>query len=191
MAPRVLDSRLSQRVSLWIHPAAYRGADGPQRSSLESDVTECPLSGKLRGLFEWPEVGRDRSVVRGFATAGVTVGLPLDPTSTSTESRPVEDRRVSNGGDSVEFPASGRTITSSIWRRIPMATAGLAGVGALQSRGVTGGGEGVVEATPRVPAGSQTVRGVQTGGPAYFWRKIQRVIGADVYRNSTVDRGLG
>jgi len=54
--------------------------------------------------------------------------------------------------------------------------------GALQSRGVTGGGEGVVEATRRVPAGSRTVSGVQAQDPACFARKIQGAISADVYR---------
>jgi hypothetical protein len=60
---------------------------------------------------------------------------------------------------------------------------------ALQSRGVRGGGEGVVEGTARVPSGSHTVSSVLTRDPACFCRKIPRVIGADVYRNSTVDRG--
>jgi hypothetical protein len=46
-----------------------------------------------------------------------------------TESRPVEAYRSSNRGDSVGFPASGRTITSSIWRRIRMGTAALADAG--------------------------------------------------------------
>jgi hypothetical protein len=59
--------------------------------------------------------------------------------------------------------------------------------GALQSRGVTGGGEGVVEASPRVPAGSHAVSGAPPEDPAGFCRRIQRVIGIDVYQNSTVD----
>ena len=63
--------------------------------------------------------------------------------------------------------------------------------GALQSRGVTGGGEGVVEATPRVPARSQTVSGVLIQNPAWFCGKMHGVFSADVYRNSTVYRGSG
>ena len=50
-------------------------------------------------------------------------------TATSTESRPVEVDRDSKRGDLVGFPDSGRTITSSIWRRIRMAIAALAAVG--------------------------------------------------------------
>ena len=63
--------------------------------------------------------------------------------------------------------------------------------GALQSRGVTGGGEGVVEATARVPAGSRAVSRVQPRNPACFCRKVQRVIRAEVYWKSTGDSGLG
>ena len=62
--------------------------------------------------------------------------------------------------------------------------------GALQICGVTGGGEGVVEATRRVSAGSHTVRGVLTQDPGCFCRKTEHVIGADVYWNSTVDSSL-
>jgi len=63
--------------------------------------------------------------------------------------------------------------------------------GALQICGVTGGGEGVAGATARVPAGSQPVSGVLGRDPACFCRKMQAGIGADVYRNSTVDRASG
>jgi hypothetical protein len=62
--------------------------------------------------------------------------------------------------------------------------------GALQSRGVTGGAEGVVDATPRVPTGSHTVIAVLTQAPACFCRKIERLFDADVYRNFTVDLSL-
>src|SRR6516162_1567335 len=44
--------------------------------------------------------------------------------------------------------------------------------GALQSRGVTGGGEGIVEGAPRVPSGSHTGSVVLTQDPAtagYLW----------------------
>jgi tripartite-type tricarboxylate transporter receptor subunit TctC len=47
--------------------------------------------------------------------------------------------------------------------------------GALQICGVTGGGEGVVEATPRVSVGSQVVRSVPDRNPAYF-RSRTRVV---------------
>ena len=60
--------------------------------------------------------------------------------------------------------------------------------GSLQTRGVTGGGEGVADGTPRVPSGNPLVSRVQDRDAAYFCRKIQRVTGADVYRKSTVDR---
>ena len=111
--------------------------------------------------------------------------------STSTESRLVCINRRCNGGVSVDFQPQG-VISPAVpgeesrwllrdWRVWC----------ALQSRGVTGGREGVDGATPRVPAGSHTVSGVQTGEPPYFRRKIQRVIGAEVYWNSTVDRVTG
>ena len=51
-----------------------------------------------------------------------------EPTSTSTESRPVEDQRRCNPGVLVEVPGSGETTTSSILRRIQTDTAALAGV---------------------------------------------------------------
>ena len=41
----------------------------------------------------------------------------------STESRPVADYSGIKRGELVGFPASGETITSSTWRRIPVATA--------------------------------------------------------------------
>ena len=50
------------------------------------------------------------------------------------------------------------------------------------------GGEGVGEGTPRVPGGSQAVSSASSRDPACFRREIQPVIGAEVYRNSTVDR---
>jgi hypothetical protein len=43
--------------------------------------------------------------------------------------------------------------------------------GALQSRGVTGGGESVGASKPRVPTGSYTVRGVQPPGPCVSLQK--------------------
>ena len=63
--------------------------------------------------------------------------------------------------------------------------------GSLQIRGVTSRGEGVAEATPRVPAGNQLVSGVFSQDPAWFCGKIRAVFGTDVYRNSTVDPGSG
>ncbi len=45
-----------------------------------------------------------------------------------SESRPVETHGSSTRGDSVGFPASGRTITCNILRRIRRGTAGLEGV---------------------------------------------------------------
>jgi len=54
-----------------------------------------------------------------------------------------------------------------------------------------GGGEGVVAATPRVPAGSHTVSVIQPRDPACFCRKIQCVIGAEVYWKSTGGSALG
>ena len=62
--------------------------------------------------------------------------------------------------------------------------------GALQYRGVTGGGEGVVKATVRVPAGSHTVSVVLTQDPACFCEEMCAAFGANVYRNSTGDLGL-
>ena len=53
-----------------------------------------------------------------------------------------------------------------------------------------GGGEGVVEATPRVPSGNQPVKSVPDRNPACFCRKIQAGIDAEVYRKSTVDRAV-
>ena len=46
-----------------------------------------------------------------------------------TESRPVETYWRLNRADSVVFPASGETITSSTWRRIRTGIAALADVG--------------------------------------------------------------
>jgi hypothetical protein len=73
----------------------------------------------------WPEGGRNRQglsrVAQGWSTAGSTL--------TSTGSRPLDDQRSCNRGNSVVFAVSAQTITSSIWRRILMGTAGLEGVG--------------------------------------------------------------
>jgi hypothetical protein len=57
--------------------------------------------------------------------------------------------------------------------------------GALQSRGVTSGGEGVVEGSLRVPSGSQRVNSVLRQHSACFCRDMRAVFGLDVYRNST------
>ena len=46
--------------------------------------------------------------------------------------------------------------------------------GALQSRGVTGGGEGVVGGTARVPAGSRAVSVVSAARPRVFLQKSPR-----------------
>ena len=57
--------------------------------------------------------------------------------------------------------------------------------GALQSRGVTGGGEGVVEGVTLFPQGRQRVTETGTKDPAFFRVKTRVAFGADVYRKST------
>ena len=57
--------------------------------------------------------------------------------------------------------------------------------GALQSRGVTGGGEGVVEGVTLFPPGRQRVKAGRIQDPADFCRKTPAVFGAEVYRKST------
>ena len=61
----------------------------------------------------------------------------------------------------------------------------------LQTRGVTGGGEGVVFAMPRVPTGSRVVSIGLPEDSTYFCRKRQAGFAADVYRKSTVYRTSG
>jgi hypothetical protein len=59
--------------------------------------------------------------------------------------------------------------------------------GRLQIRGVTSGGEGIVEGATLSPAGRQGVTGWRTEDPADFCRKTAAVFGAEVYRKSTGD----
>ena len=110
--------------------------------------------------------------------------------ATSTESRPVEHQRWRNvlvcGGNRTSAP----TITSSNWRRIRMDIAGLEGVGCPSNLRSKRWGEGVVDATPRIPAGSQTVTGILRRDPACSCRKIQVVSTPksteEIYRRSGV-----
>jgi hypothetical protein len=63
--------------------------------------------------------------------------------------------------------------------------------GPLQIRGVTGGGEGVVSVVTLFSAGRQRVTSWRSQDPADFCRQPRAVCGAEVYRNSTDDSGLG
>src|SRR5262249_8593312 len=63
--------------------------------------------------------------------------------------------------------------------------------GALQSRGVTGGGEGGVGGTARVPSGSHTVSGTLFEDPLWFRRGMPAVVGAGGYPYSTCCLALG
>jgi hypothetical protein len=91
-------------------------------------------------------------------------------TPTPGRSRPVARQRRINALVSVAFPPSAPTIISTIWRSIQGVLPRSFVRGALQARGVTGGGEGVVFVTPRVPTGSRVVSVGQPEYPTYFCR---------------------
>ena len=63
--------------------------------------------------------------------------------------------------------------------------------GALQSRGVTGGGEGVVAGVTLFSSGRQRVSSCRIQDPADFCRKMAAVFGAEVYRKSTGVSSVG
>ena len=63
--------------------------------------------------------------------------------------------------------------------------------GALQNRGVTGGGEGISAGVTLFPTGRQRVTGSWIEDPAGFCRKMAAIFGAEVYRNSSDDSALG
>ena len=63
--------------------------------------------------------------------------------------------------------------------------------GALQSRGVTSGREGVSVGVTLFPAGIQRVIGGRIEDPADFCRKIRAVFCAEVYWKSTESSALG
>src|SRR5215469_8128962 len=83
------------------------------------EVYATLLNGRL-----WPNAAGSRidpiERTRCWSTAGTTLR--------STQSRPVKNQRRYNIVVLVGFPPSEETITSNIWRRIPMAIAGLEGV---------------------------------------------------------------
>ena len=107
--------------------------------------------------------------------------------STSTGSRPIGDTSGHNGGVSVRFPSSGRTITGNIWRRIPTGIARITRAGSPSKPRSYKWGEGVVERLTWFPSGSRGVTDLM----CVFCGKTRDVFCVEVYRKSTGDSDLG
>ena len=91
-----------------------RIADGVDQQVSHDRHLHCPEA-----------VGHDRQlrVKLGHCFVGSEAWSTGGSTATSTESRPVTHQRRHNALVFVPIPRSAPTITSSIWRRIPMAIA--------------------------------------------------------------------
>jgi hypothetical protein len=112
-------------------------------------------------------------------------------TSSSTGIRPIVATCGTNCGVSVGIPRTGRTITSSIWRRIRMDTAGLEGAGCpSKSRSYEWGRRRNLVVT-LFSAGRQRVTSRRSQDPPDFCRKTAADIDAEVYRNSTGSSVIG